>query len=33
VKRVVDELVKRGFILEADAPTLIRNAEAVALGR
>jgi hypothetical protein len=32
VKRVVDELVERGFILEADAPTLIRNAEAVDLG-
>ncbi len=26
-KRVVDELVQRGFVLKADAPTLIRNAE------
>ena len=33
VKRVVEELVKKGFVLEHDAPTLIRNAETADLGR
>ena len=33
VKRVVEELVKKGFVLEHDAPTLIRNAETADLGK
>lgn len=32
VKRVVDQLVRGGFILKADAPTLLRNAANAGLG-
>lgn len=33
VRRVVEELVRDGFVLEADAPILVRNAESAAVGR
>ena len=33
LKRIVDALVVRGFVLAADAPTLIRSADAAMAGR